>query len=45
MQLWVQMGEVDAELHQHILRDKRVWTSDRADLDVGPALADSCRMH
>ena len=39
MQLWVQMGEVDTELHQHILRDKRVWTSDRADLDVGPALA------
>ena len=38
MQLWVQMGEVDAELH-------RVWTSDGADLDVGPALADSCRMH
>ena len=32
-------GEVDTALHQHILRDTRVWTSDGADLDVGPALA------
>ena len=32
-------GEVDTELHQHILRSTRVWTSDGADLDVGHALA------
>ena len=32
-------GEVDTKLHQHILRGTRVWTSDGADLDVGPALA------
>ena len=32
-------GEVDTKLHQHILRNTRVWTSDGADLDVGPALA------
>ena len=32
-------GEVDTELHQHILRGTRVWTSDGADLDVGHALA------
>ena len=31
-------GEVDTELHQHILRSTRVWTSDGADLDVGHAL-------
>ena len=36
-------GEVDTELHQHILRGTRVWTSDGADLDVGHALAkDGC---
>ena len=32
-------GEVDTKLHQRILRGTRVWTSDGADLDVGPALA------
>ena len=35
-------GEVDTELHQHILRGTRVWTSDGADLDVGHALAGGC---
>ena len=32
-------GEVDRDLHQHMLRSTRVWTSDGADLDVGLALA------
>ena len=36
-------GEVDTELHQHILRGTRVWTSDGADLDVGHALAEDGR--
>ena len=34
-------GEVDTELHQHILKNTRVWTSDGADLDVGHALNQS----
>ena len=36
-------GEVDTELHQHILRGTGVWTSDGADLDVGHALAEDGR--
>ena len=32
-------GEVDRDLHQHMLQRSRVWTSDGADLDVGLALA------
>jgi len=32
-------GEVDGDLHQHMKRNTKVWTSDGADLDVGLALA------
>ena len=32
-------GEVDRDLHQQIVQNTRVWTSDGADLDVGLALA------
>ena len=31
-------GEVDRDLHQHMLQGTRVWTSDGADLDAGLAL-------
>ena len=35
-------GEVDRDLHQHMLQRSRVWTSDGEDLDVGLALAGGC---